>query len=94
MAEAARLAEEAAEAAEEAQRQSKQLADEAQQQASDARARAEELSEQPTATANGLESYTKPQLVELAASIGVEGRTTMTKHELVEAIAKASLTKH
>jgi len=106
MAEAARLAEEAAEAAEEAQRQSKQLADEAQQQASDARAREEELSEQPTAAAKdtarrlegdsdgGLESYNKPQLVELAASIGVEGRTTMTKHELVEAIANASRTKH
>jgi hypothetical protein len=41
----------------------------------------------------GLESYNKPELVELAASIGVEGRTNMTKDELVAAIAKASRTR-
>ena len=40
-----------------------------------------------------LESYNKPELVELAASIGIEGRTNMTKGELVDAIAKASRTK-
>jgi hypothetical protein len=40
-----------------------------------------------------LEAYHKPQLVELAASIGIEGRTNMTKSELVEAIAKASRTR-
>jgi hypothetical protein len=31
--------------------------------------------------------------MELAASIGIEGRTNMSKGELVEAIAKASRTK-
>ena len=41
----------------------------------------------------GLQSYNKPELVELAASIGIEGRTNMTKNELVDAIAKASRTK-
>jgi hypothetical protein len=40
-----------------------------------------------------LESYHKPELVELAAAIGIEGRTTMTKSELVDAIAKASRAK-
>ena len=38
----------------------------------------------------GLESQNKPELVELAASIGIENRTTMTKSELVDAITKAS----
>jgi colicin import membrane protein len=96
-------------AAEEAQRQAKQLAAEAEQQASDAQAQveaAEQLREQPKATAkdtarrlegngtNGdLESYNKPELMELAASIGIEGRTNMSKGELVEAIAKASRSK-
>ena len=37
----------------------------------------------------GLESYKKPELVELASSIGIEGQT-MSKAELVDAIAKAS----
>jgi Rho termination factor, N-terminal domain len=102
-------AEAARAAAEEAHRQAKQLADEAEQQASDAEARvaaAEQLREQPKATAkdtarrlergttNGdLESYNKPELMELAASIGIEGRTNMTKGELVGAITKASRTK-
>ncbi len=35
-------------------------------------------------------TYKKPELVELAAGIGIDGRTTMTKGELVEAITKAS----
>jgi alpha-galactosidase/6-phospho-beta-glucosidase family protein len=38
----------------------------------------------------GLESYSKAAVVELAASIGIEGRTNMTKPELVDAIAKTS----
>ena len=45
------------------------------------------------ASNGGLESYNKPELVELAAAIGIGGRTTMTKGELVNAIAKASRTK-
>ena len=44
-----------------------------------------------SAPANGsLESYNKPELVELASTIGIEGRATMTKAELVDAIEKAS----
>ncbi len=101
-------AEAARAAAEEAQRQAQQLAGEAEQQASDAEAQvaaAEKIRERPKATAKdtarrldqeangGLESYHKPELVELAAAIGIEGRTTMTKSELVDAIAKASRAK-
>ena len=48
--------------------------------------------EQETAN-GGLESYHKQELVELAASIDIDGRTNMTKGELVEAIAKASRAK-
>ena len=63
---------------------------------------AEQLREDSEATAreaagklrrgtNGdLKSYNKPELVELAAGIGIEGRTAMTKDELVKAITKAS----
>jgi colicin import membrane protein len=96
-------------AAEEAHRRAQQLAAEAEQQASETEARivaAEQVREYSVATAKqtarelegdqtngGLESYNKPELVELAASIGIEGRTTMTKAELVDAIAKASRTK-
>ena len=93
-------------AADEAQRQANELAAEAEQHASDAQAQveaAEQLREQPKATAkdtagrlegdaaNGdLASHNKPELMELAASIGIEGRTNMSKGELVEAILKAS----
>lgn len=93
-------------AAEEAHHQAQELADEAEQQASEADARiteAEQLREHSEETAKhtvreldreqtngGLESYRKPELIELAASIGVEGRTNMTKGELIDAIAKAS----
>ena len=96
-------------AAEQAHRQAQQLADEAEQQASEAEARvsaAEQIREHSEATAKdtaralerdttngGLESYNKPELVELAAGIGIEGRTNMTKAELVDAIAKASRTR-
>ena len=37
-----------------------------------------------------LKSYNKPELLDLAASMGVEGRTNMTKDELVEVITKAA----
>jgi hypothetical protein len=93
-------------AAEEAQRQAQELAEEAEQQAGDAEARvsaAERLRERAKATgretaralernpSNGdLKAYNKPELLQLAAGIGIEGRTTMTKDELVDAIAKAS----
>ena len=96
-------------AAEEAHRQARELADEAEQQASEADARieaAEQLRERSEATSNStaqelkrapangdLESYNKPDLVDLASSMGIEGRTNMTKAELVDAIAKASRTK-
>ena len=99
-------AEVASAAAEEANRQAQQLAVEAHQRASEAAARAkaaEQLRERsaanprrtargldPEPTNGGLESYNKPDLVELAASIGIEKRTKMTKAELVEAITNAS----
>ncbi len=37
-----------------------------------------------------LKAYTKPELVDLAAVIGIDHRTTMTKSELVDAITNAS----
>jgi DNA repair exonuclease SbcCD ATPase subunit len=102
-------AEAARAAAEEASRRAQALASDAEQQASDAEARVketEQLRAQSRTTAKrtarelerdsvdgGLESHNKPELVELAASIGIENRTTMTKGELVDAIAKASRTR-
>jgi hypothetical protein len=102
-------AEAARAAAEEANRQAEQIAGEAEQQASDAEERvnvAEQLRGHAAATAKrtarelsgdltngGLESYNKPELVELAASIGIKGRTNMTKGELVRAITNASRAK-
>lgn len=99
-------AEAARAAAEEANRQAQRLAVEADQQASEAEARVkatEQLRENSVLTAKhtarelnrdttngGLRSYNKPELVDLAASIGIEGRTRMTKGELVEAITKAT----
>jgi colicin import membrane protein len=95
--------------AEEAHRQARELAEEAEQQAGEADARieaAERLQEHSEATgrnavrelerlpADGdLKTYNKPELVELASSMGIEGRTTMTKSELVDAIATASRSK-
>ena len=109
LAEARRLADEAAEAArtaaEEAGRQAQRLEAEAKQQASEAEARidaAEELRERAASTAkqaaqrleqegtNGLDAFKKPELVELASTIGIEGRTEMTKDELVDAITSAA----
>jgi uncharacterized protein YoxC len=99
-------AEAAQAAAEEANRQAQELARQADQQASEAEtqvSQAEQLREDSETTAkkaaqkltrdttNGdLKSYNKPELVELAAGIGIEGRTAMTKDELVKAIMRAS----
>jgi Rho termination factor, N-terminal domain len=99
-------AEAARAAAEEANSRAQQLASEAEQQANDAEARVtavEQIREHSVAwakhtarelnrdsTKSGLKSYNKPELVELAAGIGIEGRTRMSKRELVDAIAKAS----
>ena len=93
-------------AADEAHRQAQELAQQADQQTSEAKAQvtqAERIRTQSETTAkkaagklggsatNGdLESYNKPELVELAAGIGIEGRTTMNKDELVTAIKKES----
>ncbi len=92
-------------AAEDAHREAQQLAGEAERQATDAEARVEateQLREDLLAAAKtrarelnrdtngGLRSYSKPELVELAASIGIEGRSNMTKSELVQAISNAS----
>lgn len=95
-------------AAEEASRRAQALASEAEQQASHAEARVretEQLRQKSRTTAKrtareldqdsndgGLEAHNKPELLELATSIGIENRTTMTKSELVDAIAKASRT--
>jgi Rho termination factor, N-terminal domain len=99
-AQAARLA------AQDANRQAQELQNEAKQRASDAEARVkavEELREQAAATAKhtareldrettggGLDAYKKPELVELATTIGIEEGTNMTKGELVDAITKAA----
>jgi hypothetical protein len=99
-------AEAARAAAEEASRRAQSLASEAQQQAHDAEAQVkatERLRESTRTTARrtvrelepdngGLESRSKAELVQLAASVGIESRTHMTKNELVDAIAKASRT--
>ncbi|HEX5468370.1 MAG TPA: hypothetical protein VFW80_04905 [Gaiellaceae bacterium] len=98
-AEAARVA------AAEAQRQAQELAGQAERQASAADTKVkttEELRDQLVTTAretaralnretaNGLSSYNKAELVELAAGIGIRGRSTMTKDELVAALRTAS----
>jgi colicin import membrane protein len=103
---ATEAAEAARAASEEAHRQAQQLAGEAERQADDAEARvkaSEEMRDHLVATAQrtarelnrettngGLKSYNKPELVDLAASMGIKGRTTMTKDELVDAISRAS----
>jgi colicin import membrane protein len=109
LAEARRLADESTEAAraaaDEAHRQAQQLVHEAEQQANDAEAQtavAEGVRERSKTTAKrtvreltdgSLESRNKAELLDLAATIDIEGRTQMTKAELVDAIAKASRTK-
>jgi hypothetical protein len=106
IAEARRLADEAAEkarlAAEEARRHAEQLGN-AQRQTAEAGKQinlAEELRERTAATANQsrptgtsrseLRTYRKPELVQLAAAAGIEGRSSMSKDQLVAAIGKAS----
>ncbi|MDW5594136.1 hypothetical protein VSS74_07310 [Conexibacter stalactiti] len=92
--------------AEEARRQADRLVDDAEQQARQADSRvaaAEQVradtAERARATArtiqteeiNGdLEAHTKTELMGLAASIDIEGRTNMTKAELVRAIRSAA----
>ena len=99
-------AEAARSAAQEANRQAQRLQNEAKQRASDTQTRvkaAEDLRERAAATAKhtaleldrtttdgGLDAYESPELVELAASIGIENRSNMTKPELVDAIMKAA----
>lgn len=93
-------------AAEAAQRQAQQLAAEAEEQARSAEeqiAAAEEIRESARETAKeaaremrspevsgDLKSRTKEELLDLAAAIDVEGRTRMTKAELISAIKKSS----
>jgi colicin import membrane protein len=93
-------------AAEEAHRQAQALADDAEQQARAAdqkvaaaeqvrmaatgESRAQRLGSRPV---NGdLESRSKAELLELAAAMDVEGRTNLTKAELISAIKQASRT--
>jgi DNA repair exonuclease SbcCD ATPase subunit len=99
-------AEAARTAAEEASRRAESLASAAQQQAHDANAQVkatERLRQRTQTTARraarefesdngGLESRSKTELVALAASVGIENRTNMTKSELADAIVKASRT--
>ena len=104
--EARALADEATQAAraaaEEAHRQAQQLAADAEQQAKDAERRvaaAEQVGK--AAAANGvrhpagaeLESQTKGELLDLAAAMDIEGRSNLTKAELVSAIKRASGTR-
>ena len=92
-------------AAEVSQRQARELAGHAERQASEAGKKVEtteELREQLVTTAkatahalnrdttNGLSSYNKPELVELAAGMGIRGRSSMTKAELVSALRRAT----
>ena len=95
-------------AAAEAHRQAEELADDAEQQARAADERvaaAEQVGERAAASAkttaqrlrsdqvNGdLDSHKKHELLELAAAIDIEGRTNMTKAELISAIKHASRT--
>jgi colicin import membrane protein len=98
-------AEAARAAAEEAERQAKELAGQADRQATEADAKVkttEELRDQRVASAtrtaralnrdttNGLSSYSKAELMDLAAGIDVRGRSTMTKDELIAALRTAS----
>ncbi|HEX3329529.1 MAG TPA: Rho termination factor N-terminal domain-containing protein, partial [Gaiellales bacterium] len=41
-------------------------------------------------TNGDLQEYTKSELIELASTIGIEGRTKMAKDELITAIQAAS----
>jgi colicin import membrane protein len=92
--------------AEEAQRQAQELTHQAELQAdaADAKVRTtEELRDELVTTAKqtaralnrettngGLGSFSKAELVDLAAGVGIRGRSTMTKKELVAALRRAS----
>jgi colicin import membrane protein len=99
LAEARELAAEATRAAraaaEEAHRQAQQLAADAEQQAraADEKLAAAERVGSASRDINGdLESRSKAELLDLAAAIDVEGRTNLTKAELITEIKKASRT--
>jgi DNA repair exonuclease SbcCD ATPase subunit len=90
-------------AAEDAERQAEQLQKEAKQQAAEAEARvkaAEQLHERTVSRAkkvvreldasNGLDAYNKPELVRLAASMGIEKGSSMRKDELLDVITTAA----
>jgi hypothetical protein len=49
--------------------------------------------QQRDASNGSLESHSKAELLDLAASIDIEGRTNMSKAELISAINKASRAK-
>jgi colicin import membrane protein len=99
-------AEAAGAAADQAHRHAEQLARDAEREAREVAAQVdlvERLRERTAETARGtvsdgesippngeLQSYKKSELVELASAIGIEGRTSMTKDELVGAIRRAS----
>jgi chromosome segregation ATPase len=98
-------AETARAAAEDAQRQAQELAGQAESQARVADTKlktTEELRDQLVTSAkqtaralnqettNGLSSYSKAELVDLAAGMDIRGRSTMTKEELVAALKRAS----
>jgi colicin import membrane protein len=95
-------------AAEEAHHQAQQLAADAEQQAKAADRRVAAVEEIGAAAGTGeatsrrlqqrpvngvLESQTKGELLDLAAAMDIEGRTNLTKAELVSAIKRASRAK-
>jgi colicin import membrane protein len=94
-AEAQQLADEAVQAAraiaEDAHRQAQQLVEDAEQQANSADELVAAAAQVRVETTDGdLESQSKAELLDLAASMEIEGRTTMSKAELISAITKAA----
>jgi colicin import membrane protein len=97
LAEARELADEATRAAraaaEEAHRQAQQLAADAEQQAKEADQRvaaAERVGVESRQVNGDLESYTKAELLDLAAAADIEGRAGLTKAELISALRRTS----
>jgi len=95
LAEARQLSDEAVQAAravaEEANRQAQQLVEDAEQQAQSADEKVPVAAQVRVEATNGnLESHSKAELLDLAASMGIEGRTNMSKAELISAITKAA----
>ena len=77
--------------AEEALRQAQQLVEDAEQQAQSADEMVAVAAQVGVEATNGdLESHSKAELLDLAASMGIEGRTNMSKAELISAITKAA----